>query len=106
MARWRLDTAHEGNVPDATGHGHDGRTDPGPAPSRRQAAIVARLSPPLAGFEWRGTDDGHLRLKIPAGAAPLRYTLRLTGVATESDIKTLAAAAAAARQSRRSTSSR
>ena len=29
-----------------------------------QAAIVAQLSPPLAGFEWRGTDDGDLRLKI------------------------------------------
>ena len=87
VARWRLDTAPEGNVPDATGHGHDGRSDPGPAPvgaSRRSWPGSPRRWPASSGA---ATDDGHLRLKIPAGAAPLRFTLRLTGVATEADVE-------------------
>jgi hypothetical protein len=53
--------------------------------AHRPGAIAARLSPPLPGFEWRTTEDGNLRLKVPSGTGTLRFRLRLAATAEEAD---------------------
>jgi putative heme-binding domain-containing protein len=60
-----------------------------PAPGDVRA-IAAWMTPPLTGFDWRTTADGHLRLVVPAGRAPVRFVLCIAGIENERNIKTLA----------------
>jgi hypothetical protein len=53
--------------------------------AHRPGAILAHLSPLLPGFEWRKSEDGNVRLKVPAGAGTLRFTLRLAAAVDETD---------------------
>ncbi|HVC94533.1 MAG TPA: DUF6797 domain-containing protein, partial [Pirellulales bacterium] len=46
---------------------------------RALRAVVAGVTPLPPGAEWLSTDSGNLRLKLPAGDGPLRFTLWITG---------------------------
>jgi putative heme-binding domain-containing protein len=70
-------------TPSGNEHQAESATPPGP----RCPAVAVRVAPPHAGFAWRTTADGHLRLRIPAGSAPLRFEVRLASVASESEIE-------------------
>jgi hypothetical protein len=79
-----------GRVEDLSGRGRHGIVRRGVASSRTTRAevptgsLVAGIAPRVAGMEWRRSEDGQLRLAIPAGDAPLRFTVwtARTGAAT------------------------
>jgi len=87
VARWQADRAHGTTVVDVTKHGHDGQVlkgRPKGAPAAPASAVggvmVAGISQPIEGAQWLATEDGQLRLKIPAGKKPLKFTLSLARV--------------------------
>ncbi len=53
--------------------------------------LVAGLSKQTNGMEWLATQEGQLRLKIPAGQEELKFTLWLSRVEQPSQVKTLTA---------------
>jgi putative heme-binding domain-containing protein len=82
LGEWRLGSAAvAGRVEDRSGRGRYGIARRGVASSRppraevRTGSLVAGIAPRVAGIEWRRSDDGQLRLAIPAGDAPLRFTV-------------------------------
>ena len=75
VADWRLDVATDGRVADATGGGHDGTPSAASASSQASGLLAAGLCPPIARAAWQAADDGSLRLTIPAGSTPLKFTL-------------------------------
>ena len=86
-ARWRSDKANGEVVRDVTGSGHDGKVVRGkPKSPARPAApaaggiVVAGISQPIEDARWLTSDEGHLRLKIPAGNQPLKFTLSVARV--------------------------
>ncbi len=54
------------------------------------AGILAGVSPPVMGASWSSTPAGDLRLTIPAGENPLRFTLKVVRVPTGRDLRALA----------------
>jgi putative heme-binding domain-containing protein len=60
------------------------------------AAVAVQVAPAGPGLVWLTTAGGDLRLKIPAGGAPLRLVLRLSGGAGQADLDALMGAAARA----------
>jgi len=82
LARWQPDGVKGKTVRDATGQGHDGRIIKGqpraaaaPVATAAAGLVVAGISQPVEGARWLATAEGHLRLKIPAGDKPLKFTL-------------------------------
>jgi putative heme-binding domain-containing protein len=75
VARWKLSGAVGEVVEDATGHGHDARVAEGnrvvPAES---IELVAGIAPPQVSLQWL-VEGRNLRLKIPAGDKPLKFTI-------------------------------
>ena len=53
------------------------------------SGIIAGVFPAVTGISWSSTPDGDLRLTIPAGAEPLRFTLKLARVPSGTDAKAL-----------------
>jgi putative heme-binding domain-containing protein len=74
VARWKLDP-QAATIKDESGNGHEGKLRSGPGTPFQGNILVAGVSPPPAGAEWVSSRDGLLRLKLPAGKAPLRFTL-------------------------------
>lgn len=83
LAHWRPDACRGDVVKDETGRGHDGKVEGPPTPA---GSILAGVSPPLPGSEWRATAEGDLRLKIPAGEAPSSFVLGVATVAAGADL--------------------
>ncbi len=54
------------------------------------AGILAGVSPSVRGIAWSSTGEGDLRLAIPAGPQPLRFTLVVVRVPSERDAKAMA----------------
>jgi putative heme-binding domain-containing protein len=76
IARWSFDEKSTPGV-DTTGHKHDGEVRHGLAPvSSRAGPLVAGFAPRNTPAEWIA-DKGRLRLKIPAGKEPLRFSVWL-----------------------------
>ncbi len=76
LASWTFGPTTRGSVVrDATGHGHDGTVQAGSKPVA--GPLLVSVSPQVPGVEWISTAENDLRLKIPAGVAPLNLTLRL-----------------------------
>jgi putative heme-binding domain-containing protein len=84
VARWQSGDAEGGTVRDITGGGHDGRIVRGKPRASTVTAphgiVVAAISQSIEGSRWLATDQGHLRLKIPAGDRPLKFTLSLADI--------------------------
>ncbi|MFI5455399.1 MAG: DUF6797 domain-containing protein [Isosphaerales bacterium] len=90
FACWKPDKTRGSIVRDETGHGLDGTViRKGSAPAEN-AGILAGISPPVAGVLWSKTAEGDLRLKIPAGQNPLRFTLKVFRIPSTGDVKALA----------------
>ena len=80
VARWQPDAAQGDIVRDETGHGLDGKVVRNRSAAAEDAGILAGVSPPVAGAAWSSTAEGDLRLTIPAGENPLRFTLKVARV--------------------------
>ena len=77
LACWKPDESRGDTVRDETGRGRDGKIKGDGATIVKSDAILADVSPFGAGFVWSSTAGGDLRLTIPAGEKPLRFTLKL-----------------------------
>ncbi len=58
--------------------------------SESPSSILSGISPPFPGVIWSNTSDGDLRLTIPAGEKPLRFTLKVVRVVNRGDENLLA----------------
>jgi putative heme-binding domain-containing protein len=75
VAQWLLGEASGTKIADATTHRHDAEVRRGMAPvSSRSGPLVAGFAPRNIAAEWTAA-DGRLRLRIPAGQEPLRFTV-------------------------------
>ena len=75
IARWQITKESGSQVADTTGHKHAAEVQRGMAPvSSPNGPIVAGFTPRNAVAEWTAA-EGRLRLKIPAGKEPLRFTV-------------------------------
>ena len=91
LARWPLTEQRQGVAADVTGLGHDGTVIQGAAaaaPSRLLVAGVEGLHPAP---QWLMTNEGHLRLGLPAGDQTLRFRLWFADVETAAEAEKLAA---------------
>ena len=70
MARWVMSPRQDGRIVDRARKGHDGHLSRESEQTLPASAAVVRGGP--AGMRWLTTDDGHLRLRIPAGEEALR----------------------------------
>ncbi len=55
------------------------------------AGILASVVPHVSGMAWQTSPEGDLRLKLPPGSKPLRFTLGVVRVPVKTDVKALAA---------------
>ncbi len=70
-------------------------SSPRPAPERQaiqaeDAGLLAVISPAIPEVAWSSTSEGDLRLTIPAGENPLRFTLKIVRVTGQRDPNALA----------------
>jgi putative heme-binding domain-containing protein len=79
VAQWRMSAINERAVPDQTGSGFDAEIVHQEPTQSRHDFVVAGVTPPVPGARWTTSDQGDLRLHIPAGPTPLRFTLWLGG---------------------------
>jgi hypothetical protein len=83
-AAWQLHGAEGDLVRDATGREHEGQILRGrPTASPATALfgpLFAAVSQPIDGARWIDSGQGHLRLLIPAGQEPLKFTLSIAGI--------------------------
>lgn len=90
IAQWLLCEAKGTRIADASRHGHDAEVLRGLAPVNSSAGpLVAGFAPRNASAEWIA-ENGRLRLKIPAGKKPLRFSVWLPSdslMVTDADTK-------------------
>ena len=70
IARWVMNPQKDGGIVDRAQKGHDGILSRESEQTLPASAAAVRGGP--SGMQWMTTDDGHLRLRIPAGEAALR----------------------------------
>jgi putative heme-binding domain-containing protein len=97
-AHWDLTTGKNNIVLDRTGHKHDGKlvVSKATGSTSSQAATgwtVAGAAGNTKGLKWL-SDNGDLRLKIPAGREPLRLTVWFASIETPSELAPLVDAVA------------
>jgi len=78
-ARWNPAAATGGAVPDLTEKRHDGRVLRDARPQSPSRGLLLAGVANLPGARWQAV-DGNLRLRIPAGRQPLRFTLWLAPI--------------------------
>ncbi|MBC7818093.1 MAG: hypothetical protein IAG10_14480, partial [Planctomycetaceae bacterium] len=77
VARWLLGDASGATIAVATNHQHDAEVRRGMAPvSSSSGPLVAGFAPRSIAAEWVSV-EGRLRLRIPAGQEPLRFSVWL-----------------------------
>ncbi len=75
VGKWVLDEAFGTKIADETNHRHDAEVRRGMAPVRSgPGPLVAGFSPRNTSAEWIA-EKGRLRLKIPAGKQPVRFSV-------------------------------
>ncbi len=81
VAHWSFDSS-DGGVPDLTGNGHDGHVVVGDSGKLTQpeGVLVAGLIGDRGGARWILADGQNLRLAIPAGNEPLKFSIWHTNV--------------------------
>ncbi|MFN0017750.1 MAG: DUF6797 domain-containing protein [Pirellulaceae bacterium] len=76
LARWLVGKATGKQVADASGHMHVGAVVRGESPaSVGTNRLLAGFVPENTPARWTAEDDNQLRLKIPAGKQPLKFTV-------------------------------
>lgn len=84
VARWLMSDASGSKVADTTNHRHDADVRRGMAPvSSPSGPLVAGFAPRSFAAEWTAA-DGRLRLRIPAGQEPLRFSVWQPSDSTDS----------------------
>ncbi len=96
LARWQPGDSKGKTVRDVTGQRHDGKVVKGqpqrtvPTESTAMTGIVvAGISQQIEGARWLTTAEGDLRLKIPAGEKPLKFTLSVARAKTAEQVTAL-----------------
>ena len=96
LARWQPTVAKGTLVVDLTDSGHDGQLVEGrpqatlPTKSTVMAGfLVAATSQPIDAGQWLTSEKGDLRLKIPAGNKPLKFTLSVARAETADQVAPL-----------------
>ena len=89
-ARWKLGEALGDVVRDETGRGLDARVIRKGTALVEETGILAGTSPAIPGVVWSTTNEGDLRLTIPAGENPLQFTLKVIRVPSGGDVTALA----------------
>jgi putative heme-binding domain-containing protein len=89
VARWNIAAASGEVVTDASQRGHTGKVTRGAATATGGNALAAGLIGDVTGAEWISADGGNLRLKIPAGQEPLKFTLWIAEVEKAADVAPL-----------------
>lgn len=80
IGRWVTGELKAKKIKDASGKGHEAtRVETSGSPIAVKAPAVAVVGAP-EGTEWIAEEDGHLRLRIPAGREPIRFKLLHAGV--------------------------
>lgn len=92
VARWKLTDATGGTVQDGSGRGHTAEVVAGSAQHANieSGSLLAGITGNTS-VQWLGV-DGNLRLIIPAGDTPLRFTLWQAQIADENRARTFLAA--------------
>ncbi len=91
-ASWELGRAHGGEMPDASGRGHDAKLTRNNAAGVSDGLAVACVG--VADPDWRIAPDGSLQLRIPSGTRPLRFKLLFAALDRDQDLAALATAVA------------
>ncbi len=89
IACWRLDAVRGDTVADSTGHEHPGRVEKGAQQSSRDGLIVGGTAPAIQGATWSSSDEGDMRLTIPAGNDPVKFILWLSSVKENSEVESI-----------------
>jgi putative heme-binding domain-containing protein len=90
IGRWVLADVGKDEVRDASGRGRHGKIFRGARRFDEDVFLVAGLRQPPPGAAWLVADDGGLRLEIPAGGEPSKFTLWVGQVAHAADAPLLA----------------
>ena len=90
VACWQPGSAQGDLVRDGSGHELDARVIRDGTAAPEGAGVLAAISPPIPRANWSNTPDSDLRLTIPAGTDPLRFTLRVARVPKDVDAQALA----------------
>jgi putative heme-binding domain-containing protein len=93
VAHWQPQSIQGDQVADRSGGKRVGQVARGNAPAAAAAdgVLAAGVQPQLEGSKWQVADNGNLRLRIPAGKEPLRFTLWLGQVQAQAAAEELAA---------------
>ncbi|WP_435010173.1 DUF6797 domain-containing protein [Tundrisphaera lichenicola] len=92
FASWKPDMARGDTIRDESEHKREGKIVRKDSGTMENSGILAGISPPLEGISWSSTEQGDLRLTIPAGENSLRFTLKVLRVPGDEDPKVLASA--------------
>jgi len=83
IGHWKPQGASTATIEDQSGNKHVATVIRGKASaSADTGSLVAGLSAPINGAKWLTDDAGNLRLRIPAGDSPLKFTLAVSRVTT------------------------
>ncbi|MFQ5734878.1 MAG: LamG-like jellyroll fold domain-containing protein, partial [Planctomycetaceae bacterium] len=82
IGHWKLQSVTTDSVSDATGNKHVATIRRGKTPAVGTGSLVAGLSRPVTGAKWLTDGNGNLRLRIPAGKLPLRFTIAVSHAPT------------------------
>ena len=93
LARWRSTGVKERRLLDATGGGHDGRIVMEKSTSKSMiplgGGIVAGISQTIENAKWLTSEEGQLRLFIPAGKRSLAFALSVARAEKADDVTAL-----------------
>jgi len=92
VGRGKPDVSRREMLPDGPDRGLESKVVRKGSATDASANLVAGVSPPVPGATWSCTPEGDLRLTIPSGNAPLRFTLKIARVSSAGDLESLAAA--------------
>ena len=94
VERWNFDTVTGDRVVAAVNKKHHGAIKIGEISGLKdaKAVVVAGISGELKNGEWKASEAGDLRLRIPAGDQPLRFTVWFATVTDGDQASELAAA--------------
>ena len=92
VARWMPQSVEGERILDQSGNGHHGQAITGEILAPIDHLIAAAVDSPIDGMAWRRDAEGRLRLQIPAGTEPLKFTLSMArvGDATSAELVRIA----------------
>lgn len=87
VARWELLTFSDRIIEDLSGRGHIAKLRGIRSPPGLRTVTLVGLVGGAPGTNWVTTEDGHLRLRVPAGDDPVRLKLVYSQIETSADVE-------------------